>query len=153
MAKRIKLKEGDLFILPLRTNGYLVGLVARIAGNGVPMGYFFNDLLPEISSSPNIDKLTADNVLLVSKFGIQGFADGTWRRAETLPGFTREDWPVPIFLEKHSVLAPRLEFYSDDMEFIGYGHVSQDTDLNSYYESGTSGSVAIEIELTKILGD
>jgi hypothetical protein len=98
---RLPYEEGDVFAVPLRGGGYGLGVVTRMDGNGVALGYFsgrrYNDL-PDIHQA-RIDSDTA----------------GRWTVLGRLPRWSREDWPMPAFgrREEFSGRCFRVE-YADD---------------------------------------
>jgi hypothetical protein len=148
MAKRIKLAEGDLFALPLRSNGYVVGLITRLSRNKTPLGCFFEKRYETV---PSINLIDTSKILLIKRFGNQGFSNGSWYQLGKLPNFQREEWKVPIFVRHTNPYPPSLVYYNNDLEEIKTEVMPHSFDISSYPSDGLGGSGFIEIVLTKIL--
>lgn len=111
---RNKIVEGTIFAVPLETNGFAVGLVARASKRGgVLLGYFWGkwDNLPELDSL----SLTPQSTALVAKFGDLFLSDGKWPILGELSHWRREEWPMPLFVREEPFTGRRWEVkYSDD---------------------------------------
>jgi len=62
---RVKYREGDWFAVPLREEGFAVGVVARANPNGVRLGYFFGPKRAVVPSGDEGADLRADQAVLV----------------------------------------------------------------------------------------
>jgi len=94
---KTKYREGDVFAVPLADGGYGLGVVAR-AKRGVYLGYLFGDVHAQIPALELL-RLRPDDTVLVPIGGDQGLAEGHWPVLGQLPGWDRDDWPMPWFVE------------------------------------------------------
>ena len=83
--RKIKISEGDIFILPLKNGSNAVGLVARSVKNSI-LAYYFNKIIKNEAEfdSSIIDK---KNTLLVQMVSTLGFSEGNWGIIEKLKNF------------------------------------------------------------------
>ena len=61
--------EGDWFAVPLRTNSFALGIIARANPEGVLLGYFFGPARDEQPELVEAAGLAPDHAVLVAKFG------------------------------------------------------------------------------------
>src|SRR4051812_7304936 len=90
-------QEGDLFGVPLEGGGYGVGLVARSNQEGVVVGYFFGERFLHTPDASELATLDLGDAVLVKTFGDLGLLRSEWPVIGQLPGWRREDWPMPAF--------------------------------------------------------
>ena len=64
--KRIKYQEGDVFVFPLRSDGYGVGLITRISSDKhrIPLGYFFKHKYVLIPTMIDFDLIEKNKTIL-----------------------------------------------------------------------------------------
>lgn len=89
--------EGDVFAVPLRDYGYALGVVARMDGKGLVLGYFFGPKLELISAAPDLASLEAHNAVSVRLLGDLGLIDLRWPVIGHIPEWDRTKWPLPQF--------------------------------------------------------
>ena len=70
--------EGDWFAVPLRTDGFAVGVVARAGTGGVLLGYFFGPRRQAQAGIDDVRHLRPEQAVLVGRFGHLGLTGGTW---------------------------------------------------------------------------
>jgi hypothetical protein len=95
--QKFSIPEGTWFAVPLRTGGYVVGLLARATGSGPAFGYFFG---PRIATVPDIrstENLSHKDAVFVAIFGDLGLIKNEWPIIGTHKEWKREDWPVVPF--------------------------------------------------------
>src|SRR5207247_10946755 len=63
--KKLPYEEGTRFAVPLRDGGYGVGIVARIGGRGVTIGYFFVLVRSVVTILSEVDTLSPDLAVIV----------------------------------------------------------------------------------------
>ncbi|RWM98211.1 MAG: hypothetical protein EOR84_11365 [Mesorhizobium sp.] len=113
--KRLNYQEGTWFLVPLRSGGYAVGLVGRMAPKGrIILAYFFG---PRLDSVPTLDEIRGfqpkDSVRCL-RVGDLGLVNGDWRILGRSPDWDGSHWPVPQFVRRDE-LSKRswLVTYSD----------------------------------------
>jgi hypothetical protein len=147
---KLKIKEGDLFVVPVETF-FILGLITRISDMKVPFGYFY---YPKFEKIPKKDEVELDNykVLFSGKFGVQGFKDGTWKIIGSLSGFERKDWPLPVFYHKHDILPDQLVYLDDNLdEYKREKALLSEKEYENLPRTGLGGSEYIEKKLSKLL--
>lgn len=151
--KRCKYSEGDWFAVPLRTNGYAIGAVARAApSGGILLGYFFG---PKRHSLPKLDDAGhchSEDAILIARFGDLGLLNCAWPILGRRPAI-RDSWPMPLFARKDVVSGTisLVEYDRDDpsreLRLTKPGR----RDISRCPEDGLFGYGAVEIKLTKLL--
>lgn len=92
---RTRVKDGDVFAVPIPSGGYVIGVVARVGDRNDMLAYFFEprlQTLPSPDSMPRVSHAQAVASAYCSSLGISEFG---W----PLIGSTASDisWPVPVF--------------------------------------------------------
>ncbi|MDJ1496835.1 Imm26 family immunity protein [Cytophagaceae bacterium DM2B3-1] len=153
LLKKRRYSIGDVFCVPLAEKGYCLGLITHIHPRlRVPLGCFFKKLYKKV---PAIDRkiIRKENVILVKKFGIQGFDDGSWPIIGKLDPFEIKEWPIPIFLRRLNLSPPQFVYYNQDLEEVKSEEVSEGTNLSLYHEDGLGGSGFVENRLIRLFED
>jgi hypothetical protein len=153
MGRRVKLNysEGTCVLVPVEDGGYARGVIARYDGKGRVFGYFFGPKYAAMEQATMIG-LYAKDAVLVGKFGDLGLINNEWSILGQLPGWRREDWPMPPLIRvdddrRHAWLS----FY-DERTFKFIREEKVDPALVSQYpEDGLMGSEAVGIYLSKLL--
>lgn len=151
MAKRkINYKEGSSFFIPLRTNGFARGLVARCDGKGGIFAYFFGPKLEQPGSE--FGKVVPSEAILLGMCGDLGLLDETWPRCGVLADWERSDWPLPpLFREDKDAGKAWLTYYNEDtLGYIREERVSPEL-RTEYPEDVVMGYGSAEIAVTQIL--
>ena len=78
VPKRLQLTEGLWFAVPLRTEEFGVGVIARCNPKGVLLGYFFGPKRPVPAGLEDVLQLRASDAVMIRKFGHLGLKGGTW---------------------------------------------------------------------------
>jgi hypothetical protein len=144
--------EGDWFAVPLRTDGFAVGVVARAGRGGVLLGYFFG---PRRQAQPGIDDvshLRAEQAVLVGRFGHLGLTEGTWPLLGRARGWDRSTWPTPVFVRHDEMTGRTLHVRYDDSasRLISETPVSPGP-ADPAPQDGLMGAGFVEIRLTRLL--
>lgn len=146
--------EGTVFLVPLRKGGYARGVVARAGREGkVLLGYFFGPRL-QTADAAEFGDLDPANALLRVRFGDLGLINGEWPIRGRMSDWNRSQWPIPDFVRIDPLgrKKPVLVRYSD----IDPVQIETETFITDSTRLGAdlmSGYGAVEIRLTKILGD
>src|SRR5947199_8190807 len=95
--KKLPDEEGTGFAVPLRDGGYGVGIVARIAGRGVTLGYFFGPRRSVVPNLSEVETLTPDMAILVEIFGDLGLIEGRWPIIGLNASWDLRFWPMHAY--------------------------------------------------------
>lgn len=122
---RKKLREGTWFAVPLRTGGFVPGVIARVSPRGgVKIGYFFASLSDKPPLLEAVKVLGPQQAARVLRFGDLGLIGGTWPVLGWDPEWRREKWPSPPFVRKDEIFQVAfLVRYSD----VNAGEVVSET--------------------------
>ena len=139
-----------MFAVPV-TGGYAICIVTRRAG---PLGYFFG---PVRAKLPELDELNfkEDTPVLIGKFGVLGMTSGEWPKLGSLPGWNREDWPVPLFVETDYVSEKRyaVQYAEEDLATPLRFLSLPEEQLDRLPEAGLHGHGLIESLLSDLLSE
>lgn len=150
---RSKSKEGDVFAVPLRSGGYAVGLIARIAKNnsGGMLGYFFYPKYHDVPSQAVIESLQPAAAIKAIIFGDLSILRGEWPVVGAISDWNRERWPMPEFIRKDDISrkAWKVKYSEDDLSTI----VSEQPEAfdSPLERDAVYGAGAVELLLTKLL--
>lgn len=76
--RRLPYQEGDWFAVPLLTDGYAVGVVARMNGQGQVLGYFFAPKFEAVPSIEVTDDWFARDTIFIRAFGDRSLSESKW---------------------------------------------------------------------------
>jgi len=144
--------EGSIFLVPLRTRGYAIGVAARVSPRGrAVLRYFFG---PRVVSTetPALNNLDPTAAILRIIFGDLGLISGKWSVIGTVPNWDRRMWPIPDFvrLDPLGRRKPVLVRYADD----DLNRVEYESEIESavgFLPDVAAGYGAVELRLTKLL--
>ena len=94
---------GKVFTIPLKNNGFSVGLIVRQDKN-IALGFFFNKYFENDSLSISECIIDKKNICFIGLFGILGITKKEWRIVGDLPFFNKNDWEIPEFKMKDPLL-------------------------------------------------
>ena len=145
--------EGTWFGIPLRQGGYAVGLVARATKKGrVVLCYFFGPRRTAAPTSQGLERLSAQDAILIARVGDLSLMDGSWPIIKSSDSWRRSSWPVPPFVRRDDMTgtAWRVQYLDSDPNTIDYeAPISSDSELDP---DRLLGSGAAELLLTRLLG-
>jgi hypothetical protein len=96
-GKRKSIPEGTWFAVPLRGEGFAVGIIARTDGRGIVLAYFFGPRFSRLPELGAVSELSAPDAFLVSMVGDYALRRGEWPLIGRQPDWLRDLWPVPPF--------------------------------------------------------
>lgn len=112
---RLKYREGDWFAVPLRVEGFAVGVVARANPKAALLGYFFGPRRSEVPRLSDVANLEPGDAVLVGKFGHLGLVQGKWPLLGQLDDWDRAAWSMPVFVRYEELTGRSFKvFYDDD---------------------------------------
>lgn len=154
MGKKINYKEGSWFSVPLKPDGFGVGLVARATLNGpIILAYFFPkrySTIPELDDLASFTPMDAIKVLMVGDLGL---INGEWRVIGEFPNWDRSLWEMPKFVRREEFSGRVwLVTYSDNNPnlVLSEERVSEENVKNLERDS-LLGYGAVEKILSKLL--
>jgi hypothetical protein len=153
MSRKLPYREGNWFLVPLRSEGFALGLIARSAPKGkVLFGYFFGPKLLAEPQLENLSKLKARDALARMKFGDLNLINKKWKVLGENENWDRGKWPFPLFYRK-DVLTGRIFLgqYDENDPSVVLSEEVVDSVTADYCEDGLFGAGAVEIILTKLL--
>jgi hypothetical protein len=146
--------EGDVFCVPLRDTGCVLGIVARKPRKAkVLLGYFFAGRLPSCPHHADQSGLHPDAASKVLRFGDLYLINGRWRVVGRIEEWDRKSWPMPKFVRRDDIMrrALLIEYADDDPNRV----VSEqpcDYALEGYERDAMLGAGAVEIVMTAAAG-
>lgn len=146
-------REGSVFAIPLRSEGYAVGVIARVSSDnsGGLLGYFFGPKLNTLPSEEIVGLLKPSNALRVLRFGDLSLLNKEWLVIGCIANWERKEWPMPDFLRKDDISkkAWRVRYSEDNVsEVISESAESFDSSLE---RDAAFGAGAVELLLTRLL--
>lgn len=152
-SRRLPYAEGSWFQVPLAPGGPVaVGVAARIDGTGGLLGYFF--LLDQVPTVAQLSTLKASDAQQVLKLGDLALMKGQWPiLADPLPGWDREQWPLPEF-KLFDDLRNRWEIrtYDDRLRPPIKIREASDAEVKDLPKDGTCGAGAVEDVIKQLVG-
>ena len=152
MRKKIKVKEGDLFMVPLKDGRYGIGLVTR-EHKKITMGYFFKKAYLTVPGEIDASGINNWEVVLIGQFSSKGIEEGAWPLLKADFKFDRNEWPIPV-LQKQDLLTDK--YYAviyDDTLFNNQQYQITKEEADEFFEDGYHGYGVIEKRLTGLLAD
>lgn len=95
---KLPYRNGTWFLVPLRADGYALGVVARHNGRGSAFGYFFGPKIAARDESQLLSARSPDKRILWGMVGDLGLVRGEWPIASHDPNWQDEHWPMPPFV-------------------------------------------------------
>ncbi|MAT44851.1 MAG: hypothetical protein CL609_21175 [Anaerolineaceae bacterium] len=156
--EKIQYFEGSWFAVPLRDYGYGMGIIVRGAFKTKGgLGYFFGPRYTELPTGIDTLEKNKSNAILVCMFGDLGIINGTWPLISEGKAFSRQDWPVPLFLrnppypEDLAYIVDYGQDYSGSGNPISEKKVNIDEEILKIPKDSLFGCRAVEIALAKKL--
>jgi hypothetical protein len=153
VGKKINYSEGDCFSIPLREGGFARGVVARMDGDGIIFGYFFEPRIVEFADI-HIDDLSPEKAILSGQVGDLGLLNEEWKVIGRIPDWSRKEWPMPSFLrfDEGDSIGFLSTYDEDSLKCINEQEV-QLSRINAldFPKDSVMGYGFVEIKLTKLL--
>lgn len=156
--KVVKYNEGQWFAVPLKQEGYALGIIVRGSYRTKGgLGYFFGPKYESVPSGAETYLKNKDNSILICHFGDLGIIKGQWPLIHESKPYKRNDWPVPLFHrilplpEGKVVIVEYRQDYSGIEPPIRETIAAIDEEILKFPKDVFSGSKAIEIKLSKML--
>ncbi|GLW35248.1 immunity 26/phosphotriesterase HocA family protein [Actinoplanes regularis] len=147
MARSLPYTAGDIVAVPLRDEGFALGVIARADGKGIALGYFFGQRIDALDKVTGPQALNPDNAAKVCRFGDRGIIKGLWAIVGRVTDWDPEKWPVPAFCRNGEIL---VQYDDRTLESVGTQRLPQ-SGCQDLPEDGLEGSGFVEIKLTKLI--
>ena len=145
--------EGTWFALPLRSRGFAVGVIARVASSGgIVLAYFFPKVWDHAPSMSDVKGLKPETAVRVLRVGDLSLVQGTWPVIGLDPAWRRGEWAVPEFIRRDDLSrrAWRVRYSDRDVNVVEFETPTEyETNLE---RDAVLGSGAAELVITKLLG-
>jgi hypothetical protein len=149
MKRGSKLREGTIFLVPLRDHGFGVGVIARINARGVALGYFFGPRMTNRGEVPRA--LEPRRALLVGQFGDLELRRGKWPLLGVVENWSPERWPVPRMARVDEVAQRAwLSTYDESLICVREEEIPL-PDASRYPYDRLMGAGAVELRLTSLM--
>lgn len=141
---------GSVFLVPLQSGGYAIGVLVRADGRGRAYGLFFGPRLMLVDSLP-VSSLNPEQAILHCRFGDHALHSGRWPVIGRISEWDSWKWPVPKFSRRHDCLKKcYITEYDDDLNVISEA-VASVSEGRDFPEDAQLGSGVVESKLDKIL--
>ncbi|OGP72777.1 MAG: hypothetical protein A2V86_08720 [Deltaproteobacteria bacterium RBG_16_49_23] len=149
---KLPYKKGTWFLVPLRTKGYALGLVARMDGKGRIFGYFFGPVISKASVTVIPHDLRPQDAVLLGRFGDLGLIKGEWTVLGEKVDWNEEEWKIPPFIrvDEHSGKAFLSVYNENTLNFVSEKACAPAL-VDKYPYDRDMGYGSVEIQLTKLL--
>lgn len=147
MARSLPYTAGDVVAVPLRDEGFALGVVARADGKGIALGYFFGQRIGVLDKVAGPFDLDPRRVAKICRFGDRGIIKGMWRVVGRVTDWDPEEWPVPTFCRNGEILVQ----YDDRTLKIVSERKGPQPECKDLPEDGLEGSGFVEIKLTRLI--
>lgn len=115
-------KEGDVVAVPLGIGGYILMLITRTNESRYFIGYFFGPHICSIPKTTRGLKIKSREVIWIRKVFHDGIREGIWTIIGALPGWNRDEWPLPTFIQRNADKWTLKNSYSDQ-NFLREGSI------------------------------
>jgi Immunity protein 26 len=151
--KTLPYREGSWFVLPLRHDGYAVGIVTRVAPQGrIIMAYFFGPKFNEKPALADVAILQPKDAIMRLRIGDLGLINGDWPLLGDMPNWSRHNWPMPSFVRRDDLSKRVWRTTYSDLDPSKLVSEVPMSNPNEYLEQDAlHGAGAVELLLTKQL--
>lgn len=150
--KKLKVKEGDVFAVPLLQGGFAIGLIARNHKTS-NLGYFFAKIFTSVPNESDTAGISRWPVALIGQFSAIGIQEGEWPLLKTNFQFNREDWPIPVLKMQEPISEQYFAVIYDDTLFNEERHRITKEEADRLFGHGVYGYVALQKKLSSILAE
>lgn len=147
MARSLPYTVGDVVAVPLRDEGFALGVIVRADGKGIALGYFFGRRFATLGEISGPFDLAPNGAVRICRFGDRRIIRGLWRTVGRVADWDPAHWPVPIFCRNGEILVQ----YDDRTLEVVSERKSSPHGCEDLPEDGLEGSGFVEIKLTRFI--
>lgn len=156
MAKRsssVPYRRGDWVAVPLRDEGYAVGIIVQADGAGGVTGYFFGPLRLALPRLAELRSLHSSDAIYICNFGDLGLINREWPVIGGHEEWKQGGWPIPEFGYIEGPGGPAYKVTYKDSQLSEYETRVQISieECLQLPDDGIFGSGAVEKILTRLL--
>jgi hypothetical protein len=152
VARRLPYGDGDWFAVPLRSDGFGVGIVSCHDGHGGVVGYLMGRRFDDVPAIEAVERFTRADSLRVVRFGDLGLVRAMWPVIGRSRSWNATDWPLPAFARRDaSGECYRVEYEPHDLAGPSREIEVGEDECNRLPRDALSGSGAVEKILTALL--
>jgi hypothetical protein len=150
MKDRLAVANGAVFLVPLPTGGFGIGVLVRADGKGRAFAAFFG---PRVTDATEVDipRLRSEDAVLLCRFGDHGLHTQRWPVIGAIPNWSADQWRLPRFCRRHD--NPELRYvteYDDSLNVLNEV-VLPSADTKNLPEDAQFGPGVVEVKLAKLL--
>lgn len=145
--KALPYKISDVFAVPLRDFGHVLGVVARMDGRGIVLGYFFGGRISSLDGLGGVYEFDSSSAIHVCRFGDRGLLQGRWTIVGELNPWDSRKWPVPTFRRNGEIL---VSYDDSSLALVKEERVASRIS-DDYPNDGLEGAGFVEIKLTRLV--
>lgn len=150
--RKLPYRPGDAFAVPLGGGEYVLGVIARMDGRGVILGYFFGPRMCTLPARDEIPHHRLEDAVLVQMFGDPGILSGTWPILGQVPGWAAESWPMPCFGRRDIVSGQPLRVRCDENTLMEVSvERTSSEEVEKLPDASLAGAQFIEARLSHII--
>jgi hypothetical protein len=151
-TKKIKFKEGQVFAVPLRQGGYVLGILVREYIK-ITLGYFFNKIYPTIPDKVDKSEISIDKIALIALFSSMGIEDGYWPLVETNLLFKKGDWPIPLMKMQDPLTEKYYSVLFDETLINDERKLISEEIAQKLFDHSLHGYVSLEKKVSTIMAN
>lgn len=150
---KLPYSEGSVFAVPLRSGGFGIGVVARVAADdsGGVLGYFFGPKYGTVPTLEAVSFLSPRQALRAVRFGDPFLVNGKWPVIGSVKNWNRDAWPMPDFVRRDELTKQAWRVrYSEDNLTQALSETPEPYD-SALERDAVFGAGAVELMLTRLL--
>jgi hypothetical protein len=144
-------REGSWFAVPLRSGGYGVGVIARLAPP-ILLAYLFGQRHNAVPGLHDVEGLQPVKAARKLRVGDLGLANGEWPIIGVSERWQRDNWPMPSFIRRDDLSKHVWRVTYDDTDpGEPVREESCEFDTTGLENDALYGYGAVELLMTKLI--
>jgi len=150
MKKKLKAANGSVFLVPLPSGGFGIGVLVRADGKGRAYGVFFGSRVTG-ADEVEIVHLNPQGAILRCRFGDHGLHTQSWPIIGSIPDWNESPWNIPRFSRPHDNSGLRYVTEYDEKLNVVSEDVVPAGSTQGMPEDAQFGSSVVGIKLDELL--
>ena len=153
MLRRRRYGEGDVIAVPLGHSGFALGVVVRVMGKGMLLGYFFGPWRTSVTATSTPFDLRPEDAMYRANVGDTGIRKGRWPVLGKVSNFSRETWPQPLYRREDPINGSWTvaRFPEGDLTAPVEQRTATETEVENLPEDGIDGHIFVQQRLNRLL--